>query len=754
MTSRSGIPAMGSVAGSLESVDDYRIVRALSQDGAAFLAHDRFLDRAVILTFLPDLPEARAERLAVARAVARASHPNLGLVHRVCEEGSRPYVIAAYARGARLDTLVAPLQDERVLELGRSLASALAALHEVGVSHGDVCAGRVVLSEDGAPRLVGFDRARAASDEGTKRVDVRALVALLRSLSEGELRGHLGGLADIDHGVSTAEELRHSLEALARPSLARATLSENPYRGLRCYGREDAAVFFGREPEVALLLEKLGTQPWLLVAGRSGTGKSSLVRAGLAPRVAEGALGARAEWEVATVVPGARPVDALARAMAPFLDDDAGELAQRLRGDPALAGRLVRRRADVGFLLIVDQLEEVMTLASADERAAFSAVLECFGALVPGVRVLFTLRADFLERLVELGPVGQDLARAAHILAPMGDDGLRTAIVAPARIRGFELETPAMVEALVQEVRNDVDALPLLSFALAELWAARDVKRHVIPEAALRSLGGAVAVLARHGDTVLATLGRRELAEARRILLALVTASATRAKSRPDDLIGAGGAAARTALEALVRGRLVVAGETCEIVHEALGRVWPRLHAWLEQASSARAAAARVTLAAEDWERAGRPADALLGARRLAEVDAVADEALEGPTRAFVAASRAAVHRARRRRRALRFGVPLGALVVLGLAMGGFRIRERQETHAYLGALVRRWRRRAPPPLHGSTHVTPPEARRAGAKPSGSPIANGRPSQPPAPRWAWRSLATHSTSPLGPARRT
>ena len=251
----------------------------------------------------------------------------------------------------------------------------------------------------------------------------------------------------------------------------------------------------------------------------------------------------------------------------------------------------------------------------------------------------------------------------------MDRDGLREAIVFPARLRGIEFETTAMVDALVDEVRQHDEALPLLSFALGELWSSRDAARRVIPEEALRSLGGAVAALARHGDTVLAMLREDERAEARRVLLALVTAAQTRTRRTAEGLVSAGGAPARTALEALVRGRLVVAGETYEIAHEALARAWPRLRAWLDEASEARAAAARLAVTAREWVRLGRGAEGLGSERLLRELtvpgalDGASDEAL-----AFIEASRAAVRRARMRRRAIAFGIPLVLLLLGGTA--------------------------------------------------------------------------------------
>ncbi len=654
------------------SIDDYRLVRPLGRSGTAFLAHDAALDRAVVISLLPEAADARAERLAVARAFARMAHPSLGRVHRVRDGGPRPYVVAAFVRGPELESLRPPLPEANVLEIGRGLAGALEALHDAGVAHGDVCAARVVLVDDGAPCLVGFDRATAHATEAAKRADVAALLGLLDAIADHDLRDTLLSLADIERGVASAEELRRALESLARPAPAGEELSENPYRGLRAFEREHATLFFGREREVSLLLEQLRGQPWAVVAGRSGTGKSSLVRAGLAPRVASGALGERAAWDVATMVPGRSPIEALARALGPLVERDSpDDLAAELRQDPAAAARLARTRATRGVLLIVDQLEEVLTLAGADERAAFSAVLERFGALAPGVRVLFTLRGDSLDRLVELGALGQDLARTAYVLPPMSKEGLRAAIIAPARARGFELETPAMVDALVGDAQGHDEALPLLSFALAELWNARDPVRRVIPEEAWRRMGGAIAALSRHGDVVLATMRDDERREARRILIALVTARQTRARRSSEELVGAGGAAARGALEGLVRGRLVVAGETYAIADEAIARAWPRLRAWLDEASEARAAAGRLAVAAREWTRLGHGVEGLGGERLLRDLalPGALDDASE-EARAFVAASRGAVTRARRRRLALALGLPL-LLASLGATAWG-----------------------------------------------------------------------------------
>ena len=400
----------GESAAGAAQLDEYRIVRPLgdSADGGVFLAHDRALDRAVVLHFLPRDASGAAALLEGARALARVSHPSLSRIHRVGEGAERPFVVQSFERGGFLDALVTPVATRRVLDIGRALAGALAALHEAGIAHGEVRADRIAVSTADAPRLIGLRAARAGASAAAREKDVIALVDVLSRIADASLRA---SLADVGHAL-TAQQLLHALDALGRPSNAGDGQVDNPYRGLRSFEPQQAALFFGRQAEVADALARLRAEPWLLVAGPSGAGKSSLVRAGIVPAVAAGALGERTHWDVATTVPGARPLTALAVALAPIFAREAPALEAELRAKPATAGRLARARTDAGLLLIVDQLEEAMTLADAAERDAFFDVLSRFGALAPGVRTIATLRSDFLDRLTGFGALGRDLLRA------------------------------------------------------------------------------------------------------------------------------------------------------------------------------------------------------------------------------------------------------------------------------------------------------------------------------------------------------
>jgi formylglycine-generating enzyme required for sulfatase activity len=626
------------------------------------LAHDRALDRPVVLRFLArDTPASRA-LLEGARALARVSHPSLSPVYRIREAGERPCVVQGFERGERLDELIGKHAGELpralVLDVGRALAGALVALHAAGIAHGEVRADRIVVSTARVPRLFGLHGARVGATAAERARDVTDLVALLRRMAEPSLRDSLAE-------ARGAEDLLRTLDALSRPPGADAspsTLTANPYPGLRPFEAAHAASFFGRQGEVEEALARLRVEPWLLVTGPSGAGKSSLVRAGIVPAVAAGALGERERWDVVTLVPGARPSTALAAALA-------------------------RPRSDAGLLLFVDQLEESISLADPLERDAFLGALVSFGTLTPGVRAIATLRGDFLDRLSAHGVTGRDLLRAAFVLAPMSSEGVRQAIVGPARARGFEMETPAMVETLAREAGAEGDGLPLLAFLVAELWNERDEARRVLPAAALARLGGAAAALARHSDTALASLDEGERAHARRMLLSLVTASRMRTRCSREALVGAGGASAGAALEALVRGRLVVAGETYTIAHEALASAWPRLRGWIEEASDAKVAAVRLAAAAGEWARLGRPSESLWTARQLRDLEVPgALDGADDAARELVAASRTAARRARTRRLAQRVAAPVGALFLVAATIGAIRWNERRQARAFVAA--------------------------------------------------------------------
>ena len=483
-----------------------------------------------------------------------------------------------------------------------------------------------------------------------------------------------------DARYATANEVLYALEELATEAPTERPPEGNPYRGLRTFEAEHAELFFGREVEIRQVLERLRGEPFVLVVGDSGVGKSSLCRAGVMTRLQ--AVSAR-RWRAATLIPGAHPVLSFASSLAPFLDLDEAGAAKMIAEDP---GGVRRRLAaspepDTGVVVFIDQLEEMVTLASEEEAAATAELLQWLAVPTPGIRLLATVRGDFLSRLATLPHVADELSRALYFLRPIDRDRVRDVIVGPARATGVSFESEVLVEELVASTERAGGGLPLLQFALAELWEARDAETSRITHTSLTAIGGVAGALTRHADQVLAETLPEVREVARRVLLDLVSSDGTRARRRAEEL-DADAPPVRAALDALIRGRLVVARDTTEgaqyeIAHEALLTGWSTLARWLASNAEARRARVRLRQAVSDWERLSRARDVLWSRLQLDELSIEAGNELSERERAFVDASRRSVRRGRVLRAGLLAGLPL-MLLMAWLVVTAWSYRARQ----------------------------------------------------------------------------
>ncbi len=486
-----------------------------------------------------------------------------------------------------------------------------------------------------------------------------------------------------EHRFDSAEELCSALEE-AEPERASGELPEgNPYRGLQPFEAEHRALFFGRNTEAQTIIERLRSEPLIIVTGDSGVGKSSLCRAGVLPRVAEGALADGRDYRLVGLVPGRYPFTALSAALANAWGLSEEQLsAELLEGHPWELGRKLRQAQgrNTGALLFVDQLEELFTLSLPEEASRFSRALSRLGASSAGVRILLAVRGDFFTRLGSLPGFEEEISRALYLLRPLSPEGIRAAITQPARRKGVHFESEQLVTTLVESTMKAAGGLPLLQFALAELWEARDEARHQLTASALDSMGGVSGALARHADGVLTGMVPEQRQSARRLLLRLVTAEGTRARRTGVEL-DASAPAAQAALEALVRGRLLVAREldgerAYEVAHEALLQEWGTLRQWLETDGERRQVRERVEAAATEWARLGRTQDALYSARQLAEVREMESSEFSPRGAGFLRASEAHVRRVRYAKLGLLMAVPL----MLGLLLGGGALMSRLNT--------------------------------------------------------------------------
>jgi len=484
---------------------------------------------------------------------------------------------------------------------------------------------------------------------------------------------------------SSAEVVRESLETLlASLHTPKSHVpAGNPYRGLEPFDAEHRALFFGRASDVRTVVDRLRGEPFVVVAGDSGVGKSSLCRAGVIPAIESGALG-RATARTLTLSPGRRPATSLAVALSRSLDLAEGELAELMASEPRELARRVRKSVgtEASLIVFVDQLEELVTESEPAEARVFVAALaDLVASASGGVRVLATVRGDFVTRVARM--LARDVAfeRALVLLGPLDEGGLRAAIVEPARAKGYSFDPPELVEILVR-VTEASAPLPLLQFALAALWEARDAEARTILGSALDALGGVDGALARHADAVLASMLPGPRHASRHVLSALVTAEGTRAQRSEPELTG-GDAERRAALDALVRGRLVVARAdasepTYELAHDALVGAWATLREILADDEEKRFAAERISRAASEWERLGRSRDALFGDKQLAESAALDREALPEKARTFLAESERVRTRKRWTRRAVVVAVPV-TLAAVGL---GVRLDARRKIDA------------------------------------------------------------------------
>jgi len=440
-----------------------------------------------------------------------------------------------------------------------------------------------------------------------------------------------------------ADLLKPFLPGHSAPAL---NSGEDPYPGLTAFQESDAGRFFGREHDVARLLARLHEQPLVCVTGLSGVGKSSFVRAGVIP-----ALKGSARWEMLTFRPGRDPIGALATSLEPLVSDSQVDpsglsvkhdrLIERMKAEPGYVGAVLRRRArerGAQILVFVDQFEELYTVAEEDAgRNAFAACLAGIAddSATP-LRVVLSMRSDFLDRLSSTPRLLDEVSRGLLFLAPPDREGLRQALVRPLEIAGYRFEDPAIIDDVVTSLQAVPGALPLLQFAASRLWEARDRGRRLVTTAAYAAMGGISGALAAHADDTLAHMPLDARRLARPIFQRLVTPERTRAQVEVADLLALGPDPnhVERAIEHLVRSRLLIAqtrgggeGTVVEMVHESLIATWPRLRRWLDESEEDAAFLDQLQVAAKQWDARGRPAgllwrgEAASEARRWTERD-------------------------------------------------------------------------------------------------------------------------------------
>jgi hypothetical protein len=537
---------------------------------------------------------------------------------------------------------------------------------------------------------------------------------------------------------STLLELASALRRPPEPAPGAA-----PYKGLHYYDSGDASHFFGREALTAQIVQQLSravgaapghARPFLAVVGASGSGKSSVVRAGLIPallhgRALEGGVqppAGSSRWLVQPITPSDQPFKALARPLAGWLDAGQSETAQLVEanrlaaalqaGDVAIddvARRIQERESDRRILLVVDQFEELFTLCN-DEVLRRAFVDQLVAAVAPETAgrtvAVIVLRADFYHRCADFEGLRSLLAQRQIYIGPLSQEEMRRAIEGPAERFGWKLEE-GLVARILDDVGEEPGALPLLSHALHETWRRRSGR--TLTHAGYGAAGGVRGAIARTAEAAYRALSAEDQALARDIFLRLVELGErgpgagapppdSRGRASRTELLtlGAGPDRVQGVLDRLAAQRLItVAEESVEVAHEALIRQWPRLQEWLDSNRERLRRHEELAEAAARWLALERDPGALLRGAPLALAEALAADdqtALTAPEAEYLRASLTAIAAEQRARLAARQRVRRGAL--FGLLAGAlifgavFLLMALQQSalayYAYLSSLL------------------------------------------------------------------
>ena len=667
--------------------------------GEVFRAYQPAVGREVALKVVrpehADAPEFIRSFHTEAQIVARLEHPHIVPLYDYWREPSRAYLVMRWLKGGSLRQALdrGPFRPEATLQAVEQVASALDAAHRQGVIHRDVKPTNILfddrnnayLSDFGiavtsivdfegeerstlsppysSPELLQREAASPQSDIFSVGVITWEMLTGRRfadSIEEGGtgINGYLPPLevTGLDQraagevlAVATArlpterypdsasfvQALRSALgsarQAVSRPRTAK----RNPYKGLAAFQEADGGDFFGREAITRDLVDQLGQSQVVAVVGPSGSGKSSLVRAGLVPALRGGALDGSERWLVLSMVPGRQPFEEFYTALNPIAVE-----APKPRGVPAPKDdRELLRALDRGLpagaqvVLIIDQFEELFALTPEMERDRFIANLVTLLQDDVRVRLAMTVRADYYDRPLRYRTFGRIVADNSVTVTALTPSELERAIVRPADRAGVALE-PGLVAELVNEVADQPGGLPLLQYALAELFDRR--RQDELTVDAYRQIGGVMGALGSRADDLYRELGDHQ-ATVRQVFLRLVALGEGAGDTRRRVLI--------TELEALSDQSAVVTEvvetygahriltfdhdpvtrtPSVEIAHEALLTRWSRLAVWVSDAREDLMTHGALATAVHAWESAGRDPDYLVRGKRLTEFEELA----------------------------------------------------------------------------------------------------------------------------------
>ena len=712
---------------------ELRSVIGIGQLGEVHRAYQPSVGREVALRiFGPGMvghPQFLRRFETASQRVTRVEHPHVVPLLDYWREPNRAVMVSRLLTGGHLGQRIpdSGFDPADALAIFETVASGVASAHRHGVVHGrirpqnvlfdaednafvadlgvdEICTGIVTFATDAydAPERLGGALATPATDVYSLGILVHHLLGGspppqdgTLSLGEGAVDHVVARATDADSSrrqpsvEELAAELREALAGPVDPTKAFVP-ARNPYRGLEAFERADADDFHGRERAVSQMLEVIGQQRLLVVVGPSGIGKSSVVKAGLLPALANGALAGSEAWLVTEMVPGASPFERLAAALGRVATvappDVAGELATSARPLDDVARHVLPEGTEL--VVVVDQLEELFTQTVDDgERRAFLKMIVDVASGPPGVvRLVATLRADYFDRPLGYPGVGDAIEGRTVAVGAMADAEMADAVRLPAAGVGIEIE-PQLVERITSEAALQPGALPLVQHTMADLFAQR--QSNVITLAAFEDAGGLAGAIGRRAEAIYDGFDEQRREATRIVFLRLVNVSEdredTRRRVRRTELeqSGIGADDLQAVLDEYGRHRLLSFDRdptsrtpTVEVAHEALLTEWERFSGWVDDARDDLLTRKRLESAAHEWVSSGSDASFLYrgGRLELAESWATSSEfELTDDEQRFLATSRAKVERdqaVRTNRRRIVVGVLSAALVLALVGVG------------------------------------------------------------------------------------
>lgn len=580
----------------------------------------------------------------------------------------------------------------------------------------------ILIGERGIDRWVQAELDVALNRNATEP-GFRIFPLLLPGIAPTQLSQFLGRFEAIrlaeDWRLPGSLTLAHLIATLRPPS--QDTRAVCPFPGLRAFDGSMAAFFFGRSSEIRQLVGLLGQtsnghRRWLQIEGASGSGKSSLARAGLLPAIERGWLSGTPRFFRQVIFrPGRQPLRSLAHAIFRTIEGEQPGLELRtieetLARDARGLLYLVREHTppEHGFVLLLDQLEEVFSLAGGDLEPAQQLDALLATALEDTDSPFYlvtTIRSDFSGELAKLPRLVRYLNTEAgrYLLPEINASSLAEAIRQPALLAGLEWESESLPKRIVDDAGLSPGSLPLVAHVLREMWE-RDHRGGVLTNDTYDRLGGVGGALARSADGLLESLSERERALAKKMLLSLIqvqhdTQPSQRVLGR-EELLGSveGGGAAGDVLARLSGARdpqaseagpppprllSVRADQNVELVHETLLRNWQTLRRWMDENREALETRNDVEDAARAWNSAGRPEDGLPRGKQLTYFRKA--EGMGSLARQFLAAAEEIEERARRQRRQRHQGLRMLAATVAALLLVGIIVLAVNFNFLYVG---------------------------------------------------------------------